>query len=125
MNDLLPCKNNRLIIPNTSTFYLDKNKDQFWSDYACRSVQSSSIDALFPEAIEANTTRMKDIMKRVDQVRGMTAGNGQNMTGQTGRCWEGVSFRYVEECSGVAARADGAEEGSGEAHHDSEGYSRD
>ena len=35
MSDLLPYSNNRLIIPNTATFYLDKNVDSFWNDYAC------------------------------------------------------------------------------------------
>ena len=36
VNDLLPCNANRVIIPNTTSFYLDKNQDDFWNDYACR-----------------------------------------------------------------------------------------
>ena len=43
------------------------------------------IDALFPEAIEANKTRMEEVMKKVEQVRGMTSGSSSSSTsGQTG-----------------------------------------
>ena len=35
MYDLLACYNNRVIIPNTTSFYLDKTKDAFWKEYAC------------------------------------------------------------------------------------------
>lgn len=41
-------------------------------------------DALFPEAIEANKSRMDDVIKKVDQVRGMTSGVGASASGQTG-----------------------------------------
>lgn len=76
MNDLLPCKNNRVYIPNSTSFYLDKSKDAFWSEYAClRCARGSIVDALFPEAIEANKSRMEDIVKRVESVRSMTSGS--------------------------------------------------
>ena len=42
------------------------------------------IDALFPDAIEANKTRMEEVMKKVEQVRGMTSGSSSSTSGQTG-----------------------------------------
>lgn len=47
-------------------------------------VSSLSVDALFPDAIEANKTRSEDVIKKVDQVRGMTSGAGASASGQTG-----------------------------------------
>lgn len=36
-------------------------------------------DSLFPEAIEANKSRMEEVMKKVESVRGITsASGGQN-----------------------------------------------
>ena len=55
MTDLLPCNNNRVIIPNSTSFYLDKSQD-----------------ALFPDAIEANRRRMEEVMRQVESVRGLT-----------------------------------------------------
>ena len=66
VNDLLPYANNRVIIPNVQSFYLDKNQDDFWNEYAY---------SLFPEAIEANKSRMDDVVKRVESVRTMTSGS--------------------------------------------------
>ena len=40
------------------------------------------IDALFPEAIEANKSRMEEVMKKVEAVRGMTSG-GNSQDPQT------------------------------------------
>ena len=45
------------------------------------------IDALFPDAIEANKTRMEEVMKKVEGVRGMTSG-GNSQDPQTSMEWE-------------------------------------
>ena len=63
VTDLLPCNNNRVIIPNSTSFYLDKSQDAFWGEYAY---------ALFPDAIEANRRRMEEVMRQVESVRGLT-----------------------------------------------------
>lgn len=49
---------------------------------------SLTVDALFPDAIEANKTRSEDVIKKVDQVRGMTSGAGASASGQTGVCYD-------------------------------------
>lgn len=73
MTDLLPCNNNRVIIPNSTSFYLDKSQDAFWGEYACTfPVSTQTEDALFPDAIEANRRRMEEVMRQVESVRGLT-----------------------------------------------------
>ena len=42
------------------------------------------VDALFPDAIEANKSRMEEVMKKVEQVRGMTSNTSSSTSGQTG-----------------------------------------
>ena len=42
------------------------------------------VDTLFPDAIEANKSRMEEVMKKVEQVRGMTSNTSSSTSGQTG-----------------------------------------
>lgn len=127
VNDLLPCKNNRVYIPNASSFYLDKSKDDFWNEYACSLPLLSLLilDALFPEAIEANKSRMDDIVKRVESVRSMTSGSAPAGHQTSTLSALSASHSAAEERRGVASRASGAEKGAGEAHDDYERYAED
>ena len=127
VNDLLPCKNNRVYIPNASSFYLDKSKDDFWNEYACSLPLLSLLilDALFPEAIEANKSRMDDIVKRVESVRSMTSGSAPAGHQTSTLSALSASDSAAEERRGVASRASGAEKGAGEAHDDHERYAED
>ena len=54
------------------------------------------IDALFPDAIEANKTRMEEVMKKVEGVRGMTSG-GSGQDPQTSMYFL-LLFLFMQVC---------------------------
>lgn len=111
-----------MIIPNTTSFYLDKNQDDFWNDYACKEKGICYYeDSLFPEAIEANKSRMEEVMKKVESVRGITSGTG-SQDPQTSMHMNEIGSRFVEECCRVTARIIRTEEGIGKTYHHFEGF---
>lgn len=83
------------------------------------------LDALFPDAIEANKSRMDDIVKRVESVRSMTSGSAPAGHQTSTLSALSASHSAAEERRGVASRASGAEKGAGEAHDDYERYAED
>jgi len=77
-------------------------------------------DSLFPEAIEANKSRMEEVMKKVESVRGITsASGGQNP--QTSKNDSKLWCRPLEECCGISAWTAWTEKGTGETHDNIEG----